>query len=583
MTAFSADELRHFDRVAQELREAPRGQKGQIVARAAQFLSCSKDRVYRGLKAAGWDAQRQRRRDRGASQVSREEAAMVASIMRQSTRDSGKRLLSVEAALEIALANPESSGVTTQASADTYARVMREHGLHPDQVGRATPHTQMRSEHPNHVHQFDVSVCVLYYLDKGGLAVMDAKRFYKNKPQNAAKVVNQRVLRYLITDHYSGAFYVEYFLAAGEDQETLFEFLMRAWPERGHPHDPFHGVPQMMVWDAGSANQSHLIRNLLDQLQVTHWAHIPGQPRSKGQVERTHDLVERGFEGRLSLLKVESLEALNEAAHAWMRNFNAKKIHTRTRTTRYGLWQTIRPDQLRLCPPRELCEQLLRTKPEPRKVRGDLTISYAIKGFDSATYSVAELPGVRIGEPVIVTVNPYRAPNVFVALKEDGEQVECLPLERDAAGFYLDSPVFGVNYAAKPDTDVDASRKAMDKAAYGADTQQELDKARAKRQTPFNGEIDPISYLEAETLPAYMARRGTAVDIANAGTATLAPLSHIEALKLLRARLGRGLTTDESDLVKERHPEGVPEEQLDDLVAWLTEQPGALKAVALAR
>lgn len=582
MTAFSADELRHFDRVAQELREAPRGQKGQIVARAAQFLSCSKDRVYRGLKATGWDAQRQRRCDRGASQVSREEAATVASIMRQSTRDSGKRLLSVEDALEIALANP-ASGVTTRASADTYVRVMREHGLHPDQVARATPYTQMRSQHPNQVHQFDVSVCVLYYLDQGGLAVMDAKRFYKNKPENAAKVVNQRVLRYLITDHYSGAFYVEYFLAAGEDQETLFEFLMHAWPERDHPHDPFHGVPHMMVWDAGSANQSHLIRNLLDQLQVTHWAHTPGQPRSKGQVERTHDLVERSFEGRLSLMRVESLDALNQAAHTWMRYLNATKVHSRTRGTRYGLWQTIKAEQLRLCPPRELCEQLLRTKPEPRKVRGDLTISYAIKGFDSAIYSVADLTGVRVGETVTVTVNPYRAPNVFVALEEGGDQTECLPLERDAAGFYLDSPVFGERYAAKPDTDVDTNRKRMDKAAYGAETQQEVDKARGERRPAFNGEIDPIGYLDATPLPSYMTRPGTPLEVARATPTTLAPLTHIEALKRLKAQLGRALSPDESDLVKERHPDGVPEEQLDDLVAWLVDQPKTPKAVALAR
>lgn len=568
MNVFNADELRHFDHVAQQLSEAPRGQKGQIVARAAQFLSCSKDRVYRGLKAVGWDAQRQRRRDRGVSQVSREEAAMVASIMRQSTRDTGKRLLSIETALEIALANP-TSGVTTCASADTYARVMRENGLHPDQITRATPYTQMRSQYPNQVHQFDVSVCVLYYLDKGGLAVMDEKRFYKNKPQNVAKVVNQRVLRYLITDHYTGAFYVEYFQAAGEDQETLFEFLMRAWPERDHPHDPFHGVPHMMVWDAGSANQSHLIRNLLDQLQVKHWAHTPGQPRSKGQVERTHDLVERGFEGRLSLMKVESLEALNTAAHAWMRHFNATKRHTRTRSTRYGLWQTIKSDQLRVCPARELCEQLLSTKPEQRKVKGDLTISFAIKGFKPASYSVESLEGVRVGEMVTVSVNPYRAPNVFVSLEGEQAKVECVPMERDAAGFYLDSPVFGNNYAAKPDTDVDTNRKAMDKATYGVETQQEIDKARSKRQTPFNGEIDPISYLAAETLPSYMARRGKPLELAQHVAPSLAPMPLIEALKRLREQLGRTLTPDESDLVRASYPDGVPEEALDDLAQQL--------------
>lgn len=582
MTAFSADEIRHFDRVAAELRDAPRGKKGEIVSRTAQFLGCSKDRVYRGLKAVGWESQRQNRQDRGCSRVSRDEAAMVASIMRQSTRDSGKRLLSVEDALEIALANP-ASGVKTQASPDTYTRVMREHGLHPDQVARATPFTQMRSLHPNHVHQFDVSICVLYYLDKGGLAVMDEKRFYKNKPQNVAKVSNQRVLRYLITDHYSGAFYVEYFQAAGEDQETLFEFLMRAWPKRAHPHDPFHGVPEMMVWDAGSANQSHLIRNLLDQLQVEHWAHTPGQPRSKGQVERTHDLVERGFEGRLSLMKVESLEALNSAAHAWMRHFGSTKVHTRTGGTRYGVWQTIKPEQLRICPPRELCEQLLRTKPEPRQVKGDLTVSFSIKGYDRMTYSVADLPGVRAGETVIVSVNPYRAPNVFVALEEGGEQFECQPLERDAAGFYLDAPVFGQSYASKPDTDVDANRKAMDKAAYGAESQQEVDKARAKRRTAFNGEIDPIGYLDAAPLPAYMDRPGTPLDVAQAAPAALAPMPLIEALKALRSRLNRPLSAEESDRVRARYPDGVPEEQLDDLVAWLTDGPKASPTLAMAR
>lgn len=582
MTAFTTEEIRYFGTVADERRAAPHGKKGEVLERAAQFLGCSIDRVYRGLNTVGGEPQRKSRRDRGNSRVSRDEAAMVASIMRESTRDNNKRLTSVGDALEIALANTD-SGVTTQASPDTYARVMREHGLHPVQLARATPHTQMRSRHPNHVHQFDVSICVLYYLDQGGLSVMDKKRFYKNKPQNVAKVVNQRVLRYLITDHYSGAFYLEYFQAPGENQETLFEFLMRAWAKHTHPNNPFHGVPEMMVWDAGSANQSYLIRNLLDRLRVKHWAHTPGMPRSKGQVERTHDLVERSFEGRLSLLKIEDLEALNSAAHIWMQRFNSTKIHTRTRGTRYGVWQTIRPEQLRICPAREQCEQLLRTKPESRLVRGDLTITFAIKGYGRMAYSVADLPGVRIGEPVIVSINPYRAPGVFVSLAEHDEQFECQPLAVDAAGFYLNAPVLGESYAGKPDTDVDTNRKTMDKKAYGAETQQEVDKARAKRQPAFGGKIDPISYLEAGSLPAYMDRPGTSLDVSKAAPATLAPMPIIEALKHLRSRLGRPLSAEESDQVKARYPDGVPEEQLEALAALLSGGRGAGSSYALAR
>lgn len=569
MRAFTREEQHYLEGVAEKLAKAPRGNRGDLVRRAAAFLQCSQDRVYRGLKAIGWTSGRKRRSDNGNSLVSVDEAKKVSNIIVESRRANGKRLLSAETALEIAI---ENGLVSVSASPATYLRVMRENGCHPDQLVKPTPHTEMRSLHPNHVWQFDVSVCVLYYLDKGGLAVMDKKRFYKNKPDNVARVSKKRVLRYLVTDHFSGAFYVHYYMAAGEDQETLFHFLMEAFPERSHQNDPFHGVPYLMVWDAGSANQSFLIKNLLDRLSVKHWAHTPGQPRSKGQVEKTHDIIERDFEGRLYMMDIQSIDELNHKAHAWMRHYNGTKRHTRTRTTRYGLWQTIRPEQLRICPPVELCEQLLRTKPEERQVKGNLMISYTVKGFEAATYSVAHVPGVRVGEMVNVCVNPYQAPNVYVIGEdEEGNEVlhECTPIERNGAGFPVDAPVFGESYSSKPDTDTDRHRKQMAKEVYGAETQEEVDKARVRRTPAFGGKVDPIGYLEEQVLPAYMKRPGTQLDVPHTANMELKPLSHVEALKRLRARLGRNLEKAESELVRDTFPDGVPEEALDTLLILL--------------
>ncbi|WP_171909832.1 integrase core domain-containing protein [Aquisalimonas asiatica] len=517
-----------------------------------------------------------------------EEARVVANLIHESTRQNGKRLLSFRDAIDIAFANGR---IETYASPATFARVMREAGFHPDQLATPAPHVSMRSMHANHVWQFDVSICVLYRLTTGGLQVMEEKEFYKNKPHNLKRIENQRVLRYLVTDHFSGAFYLEYFQAAGEDQETLFKFLMSAFAERPHPNDPFHGVPSTLVWDAGSANQSYMIRNLLDRLQVEHIAHEPGNPRAKGQVERTHDIVERHFEGRLYMMRIESIEELNEKAHAWMRHFNSKRQHSRTKKTRYGLWQTIREDQLRICPPLELCRELLQTKPVQRKVASDLSVSFAVQGWGQATYSVEHVPGVRVGEQVDVSVNPYRAPSVLVAgLDENGGEilVECDPVQRDEAGFRLDSPVYGEGFHSVGDTDTDTHRKALAREAYGAETNREVERARAKREPAFQGSIDPISYLEADELPSYMRRKGTALDVPNPAAALeVQPLTHIEAMKRLAVKLERPIKPEENQAIRRAFPDGVPEDSLGAVVDWLSggagpptgKRPSSLKAV----
>ncbi|MCU7846690.1 MAG: DDE-type integrase/transposase/recombinase [Candidatus Thiodiazotropha sp. (ex Lucinoma kastoroae)] len=550
----------YFRSLAERLNDAAYREHGKLIEDAKRFLGISRSLIYQGLREhAGWESGRKQRADKGISILSDDEARAIAIIMVESSRANGKRLLSCGDSLAIARAN---GLVKANISATTAQRVMRERGFHPDQIELPTPHTELRSLHPNHVWEFDVSICVLYYMDSGGLSVMERKQFYKNKPQNYRKVANDRVLRYLMTDHATGTLFFRYYLSPGEDQETLYKFLMEAFTKRDNDQDPFHGVPYLFIWDAGSANQSHLIRNLLDRLDVRHWPHMPGNPRAKGQVESSHNIVECKFEGRLCLMHIRSLEHLNEMAHIWMRHFNGTAIHTRHGHTRYGLWQTIQPQQLRIAPPKALCDELLRTKPERRQVKGNLTIQYKVKGYDAKVYSVENVPDIRVKDYVEVCVNPYKAPSIYViGMDENGIEAHyaCDPIEQDAFGFSMGSPIIGQDYHSASDTTTDKHRKAMMKEAYGVDTLADVDKARKKRLPAYSGKVDPISYLSAETSAHYMQRPGTQLGIPDLAQAEETPLSVIEVAKKLVREHGIKMDQEKNALLREWYPDGVKE------------------------
>ncbi|MCP5440002.1 MAG: DDE-type integrase/transposase/recombinase [Chromatiaceae bacterium] len=552
--------------LAKRLDQAPHGDKGPIVEKASAMLGISRETLYAALKDYRAVKPRKVRTNKGHSKVTEDEVLFVANLLKESRRANGKRLMTVETAIGIGRANGR---VASDAATSTFLRAMRQLGVHPDQLSQAQTHINMRSLHPNHAWEFDVSVCVLYYLDSGGMAVMDQDRFYKNKPQNLAKVAKDRVLRYLVTDHYSGAFFLRYYQAPGETQETLFEFLMEAFAEKAEPSmEPFHGVPFQLVWDLGAANQSHAIQRLLNGLDIKHWAHQQGNPRAKGQVENAHNIVERGFEARLCLCNVSDLDELNEMATRWSRHFNATNAHSRHGHSRYGLWQRITEEQLRKRPAREICQSLLESKPVSRKVKGDLTIQHTVKGYPGARYSVDHLDWVRVGDNIEVRVNPYEAPCIFIiGHDERGHEVRyrCSPIQADIAGFAVDSPVIGEEYKATRDTDTDRRRRALDKDAYGVGTQADVKEARRKRQPAYGGQIDPFADLGNPPV-GFMARPGTEMNLPGIADVVTKPLTHIQAWRRLHPQLDRAWTQEDMAWLKQHHPDGVPEAAIPGIV-----------------
>jgi len=559
---------------------APHGQKEAVYAAACTELGIARATLLRGLGEVAVRSPRKQRSDAGDVTLTRDEALILSALLMESLRKNNKRLLSIGQAVEILRANNEiraqridpATGECAPLSESAIARALRVHALHPDQLLRAAPAMELRSLHPNHVGQIDASMCVLYYLNartkaESGLQVMDADKFYKNKPANLKSIEQKRVWSYEYTDHNSGAIFAHYVLGA-ESGVNLTEAFTEAIQQRDG--QPFHGVPHILFMDPGSANTSGLFANLARRLQVKTIAHAPGSARATGQVENARNIIERSFESALRLRPVHSLEELNEAALRWAHWYNGTKVHSRHGRTRYEQWMTITAEQLRIAPSRDICRELLTHAPEQRKVSDTLTVSFLGREFD-----VRAVPRVMVGEKLQITYNPY-APDAAMVVDTDADGHELLHsipvVARDDAGFRLDGNVIGEDYKRHADTLVDVNRKAIELTAMDATTQAEAEAKRRAKALPFGGRIDPFKPIEQAEVPTYLPRHGNAmVPAVTTARTAMAPrlLNGFDAAAEL-VRMGVPMTRERNAQVAQWYPEGVPEAELPDLQHRLT-------------
>lgn len=561
--------LDYLKSVSSRLKTAPHGQKSAIVEQSAKFLNCSVKQVYTMLKQANLAPQtkkggRKIRTDKGKTVITESQAKLIGGMILVATRNNGKRILSVKDATEILKAQ----GKLPDVDVSTILRALKMYHCHPDQLATPTAHTSVRSLHPNHLWQIDASVCVLFYLPKGGMRVMDEKEFYKNKPKNLEKVAKERVIRYVITNHYSGAMYVEYVQGA-ESSENLTRVFMDAILKR-NADDPMHGVPLLLGLDKGSANMSGLFLNFLDRLSVKYIPHATGNSRAKGQVEQAQNLVETKFESRLAFLKVGGLDELNALATKWRIDFNARHIHTRHRKTRNSVWLTITNDQLRVAPSRELCQELVTTRPKTVQVRGDLTVTHTVKGFANQAYDLTHIDGIYPKAQVDIVVNPYRVPNIDVAWQ--GQIYTVAPIAKDTAGFDVNAPVIGQNIVAKPQAVGEYNRRSMLKQAYNANTNEQVDKARKARAVAYDGQIDIMADI-ADSQSLYLTKKGVELDIKNSGhligKKVLKPLSPVEIAKTIKSQLGHKWQADFYQVIVNTYPNGASIDEIDSIAKML--------------
>lgn len=564
--------------IARAAHAAGHGGKEAVYAAASRELSISRATLLRKLKEVTVKSERKQRSDAGQVSLTRAEAEMVSAVLMESYRKNNKRIMSIGQAVHMLRANGEiraellnpATGEVTPLSDNAVSRALRVHGLHPDQLQQPAPAIEMRSLHPNHVWQIDASLCVLYYLGASGktagLQVMDHKKFYKNKPANLKSIESDRVWRYAVTDHFSGTIFVNYVMGA-ESGANLAESFMAAIQKRSDEQDPFHGVPLKLMMDPGSANTSGLFKNLMRRLKVDPLVHAPEQPRGTGQVENAHNLIETSFESGLRFKPIHDLDELNAAAGIWMRWYNGVKIHGRHGHTRYAMWQTIREEQLRIAPPIELCRELLTHEPQRRKVSARLHVEFSGREWD-----VSAVPNIMVGEPVMVTYNPYNSATVYIVDRDiDGNEVlHAAPLiERDEAGFAVGAAVIGEEFKSHADTRADTNRKEQQKLITGTDTLEAAEAARKAKAVPFGGRIDPYKHLPEETVAGYMPRRGTELTTSVQVGAIDRTLTLFEAAGEL-VRRGVEMNVERNAQVRSWYPDGVPESELDQLQQRLT-------------
>ena len=533
---------------------------------------------YKELKKAGYDTGRQTRKDRGKSNIDESAIKTVASLVKAGIRENGKKTLPVNVAFDILKRN----GIDVGVKESRLRELLRSYKIDGDNLKKDTHHGRMRSEYPNQVHEVDPSVALIYFAPASNKRqsravaskIIEDSEYYKNKDffndgkdRKGKQIRKKKCLRYVLTDHYSGSICVRYYSAYGETAEYLYDFLLYAWGKKEREGYAFHGVPEMILWDKGSANISKSVSNALRSLGVRSITHSAGNPRAKGQVEVTNNLIETHLECLFRIEGVSCIEDMNEAAERFCIEYNTQKKIKRLGgivATRHTLWQKIPIEKLRELPDLELCRQIFTVGVLERKVRADLTISlYHPKAKRTLVYSLINLP-VEKGDivncqPMLFGEDVAKAIIWFDSKDEAGKKIELSyevkPIEIDEAGFDINAAVIGREYKQTALTEGEKEIKKIEETAEGI-------RKKADANIP---NLKTHSLIKPDGKFIYQ-KEGEKIEIENKETKEIL-LSYVEAIERVKTALGyvpEGL----SDSLKRDYPNGVSYSYADELIEF---------------
>lgn len=584
-TQLSPDLLQQLFALRDALATAPHGEQTAKVAAFATRIGKAPNTVHRWLTAhAGRRANRKPRADKGSTSVPTQTLEMMAGMKREAVRGNGNKTLPTGVAMNILSKN----SVDITVSKSRYNAILREKKLDVDSILASRTHIQTRPKHVNQVMQVDPSLCVIYYMH-GKQFVMRDEEFYKNKPGNYAKVL-LKVWRYVRWEQASSSVDVRYFEAAGENQESLFEFLHYTMSKQ--PDRLSFGVPATLEMDKGSANTSHGILNWMEAMDVEVITHAAGHSWAKGGVEGANWLVETHFESRLKFEPVESVEQLNASASAWVRDFNANAIpHVECRVKRASgeplvrddLWQLIlrTPEYLVEIPDISVCKYFLHGKQDTRQVKNYFISFVHPELKKSRQYNLSDWAEF-ISNKMEVKVWPLLLKNgaLRVEIPRIGGEPLLVEVQADSAfdafGNSMTAQEKG-EYRASPYSLTEAADKRLAQAAYGEEaTRDSAEVSRSKQQRPFAHLNDgkglvAHSHLGKEQLPQRIVPIATPLNTADITAARsnkveFSPLSLVEFAK----SMGRDWQASFAAVVTQRYPDKrIPAAEVDALKARL--------------
>jgi transposase InsO family protein len=508
--------------MVEKLKEANPEQRKNVLESYSGKTGYAPQALYRIARENGFSTGRRSRADKGKTDLTKNQIEFVASLIHATRREVKGPIMPVECALEIAIDNEIID--PGQISPARMTRLLRERQINRAALKAPEPSTAMRSLHPNHVHVFDVSVCVQYYLKGGkGLRIMDERDFYKNKLDKYLEI-KTRLLRYVICDHFSGAFYLYYYDARGESSDLLYDFVSQAWAHKNDERYPFRGVPFILLMDSGAANTSGRTVAFLERLGIEIPPGLPYNARRQGAVEVLHNIIESRFESKLRIRPAHTVEDLNQWARDFMIYFQATKRHRRHKMTRTECWLLIQENQLRELPQKEILQDLYANPEEERTVDAFYEISYRGK-----QYRLKHIPGLFRGAKVMAILKPWKVPRIDISYNEqiyEASPTEMLPAE--LGGFRADAAVIGQEYKAPPETLTQQAVKRFENMAYGED--------KKKDDIPFAGLKVFGNQAEKVGNLSFIERRGIPIEVDHSITET--QISFTEFLKRLVQRIG---------------------------------------------
>lgn len=581
-TQLSPDMLAQLFALRDALAAAPRGEQSARVESFARFIGKSPNTVHRWLKDhTGRKTNRKKRADAGSSCVPDGTLELIAGMQREGVRGNGKKIVPTAVAMNIA----HSNGVSIHVTEGQFNRLMRAKRLDVASVVNSRSHIAMRAEHVNQEFQIDPSLCVIFYM-AGKQFIMRDEEFYKNKLENITKI-KLKVWRYVRYEKASASIDVRYFEAAGENQQSLFEFCHYTMSKQ--PHRLSYGRPARLVMDKGSANTSHGILNWMDAMGVEVITHAARHSWAKGGVEKSNDIVELQFESRLKFEPVESVAQLNASAEKWVRDYNANAIeHVDCRVRRASgeplvrdeLWQLIMrtPEHLIEIPSITVCQYFLHGKQDTRQVKSNYTISFVHPELKkSQQYSLAPWAEFLANKMEV---------KVWALLLKDGAlrveiprfSAEPLLVEVaaesafDAFGSAMSATIVG-EYSRAPQSLTEACDQRLAKAAWGEEANRDTaEVSRAKQARPFAHLNDgkglvAHSQLGKEALPQRLLPAATPlvteqITAASNSKVEFPPLSLVEFSK----HMGDDWHKDFAAVVLQRYPDKrIPSNEVEAL------------------
>lgn len=369
------------------------------VKKLAKHYNLSISTIWRKANKAGIRA-RAERSDIGKTAVEEWILEHAAALINKSRRKNDKFTFDVK---EIYRHMKEELGIVIDVSYSRFCELLRMRGWTVDEFKKPTPHVQVISEHPNQLHQFDVSICLQWYFDdKKGELEEDTnykRKYYANKIEQTVEQElrgKKKLHRYVLVDHCSGAFFFWYYYALGENSIDGADFLFKAWSSKKELVSTitnsdyngiyqFQGLPKILYTDQGAILKKKALKNLLDSLNVQLEFHESGNPRAKGMVEGLMNIIEKGFESRLKIYGIKNIDELNAYALKWCVERNLLKDFRGAKESRIEHWRKIKPEQFIKCPPYDIWAALIQEDAITRKVDGNGNISYMNK-----TYTVTD-------------------------------------------------------------------------------------------------------------------------------------------------------------------------------------------------